>query len=169
MVSIWRIGYQPEYSCFPAQDLSVRLLGVDMNDHIRRWLATIQQQRLGDLPDDALRRLVLCNAIMAIYALKLMYPNADIYAVWEEEDVSGFCSNAEAVSILQDVRRSQVGSVNATLSNVQLLQRFRAQTAERMRDLARIFLELEIGSAVFSGNEDSEDTRIADIQRPAPI
>lgn len=169
MLSIWRLRHQPEYSCFPAQDLSVRRLGVNMNDHIRRGLATIQQQRLDDLPDDALRHIVLRHAVMAFYALKLLYPNADIYAVWEEENVPGFCSNTEAVSILQDLRSSYVGSVDAALSNVQLLQRFRVETAERMRHLARLFLELEVGSAVFSGDEGSEDTRIVGIQRPTPI
>ncbi|KAK7722227.1 hypothetical protein SLS64_000760 [Diaporthe eres] len=169
MVSIWRIRFQPEYSCFPAQDLSVRRLGVDMNDHIRRGLATIQQQRLDDLPDDSLLHLVLRHAIMAFYALKLLYPNADIYAVWEEKDVPGFCSNAEAVPILQHLWSSYVDSINVSLSSAQIMQQFRAQAPERLRHLARIFLELEVGSAVFSGNEDSEDTRIVDIQRPTPL
>lgn len=169
MLSIWWIRFQPAHS-FPAQDLSVQRLGVNMNDHIRRGLATIQQQQLHDLPGDILRYCVLRHAIMTFYALKLMYPNADIYAVWEEEDVPGFCPNAEAVSTFQYLRTLYDDSVDATLSNVQVMQRIvGVRRAERMRHLARIFLELEVGSAVFSGNEDTEDTRIVDIQRPTSI
>lgn len=168
IMSMYRCSFQPSHE-LPAQDLAVRRLGVNMNDHIRRGLATIQQQRLDDLQDETLYDRVLRHAIMAFYALKLMYPTADIYAVWEEEDVPGFCSNAEAVSTLQDLRVDYVNTVNTAISNPQFTQRLGVRRAERVRLLARVFLELEIGSAVFSGNEGTEDTRIVGIQRPTPI
>lgn len=137
-----------------------------MNDHIRRGLATIQQEGLDDLVYDALRNIVLRHAIMTFYALKLMYPTADIYAVWEKEDVPGFGPNAEAVSALQDLRVQYDDSVDAAISNVQYMQIVSARRVDRLRLFAQKFLELEVGSAVFSGNEDTEDTRIVGIQRP---
>lgn len=165
LASIYRFSLHPP-DCLPAQDLSVRRLGVNMNDHIRRGLATIQQEGLDDLVYDALRNIVLRHAIMTFYALKLMYPTADIYAVWEKEDVPGFGPNAEAVSILQDLRVQYDDSVDAAISNVQYMQIVSARRVDRLRLFAQKFLELEVGSAVFSGNEDTEDTRIVGIQRP---
>lgn len=165
MVSVMRFSLHPP-DRLPAQDLSVRRLGVNMNDHIRRGLARIQQQGLNDLEDDALYNIVLRHAIMTFYALKLMYPTAEIYAVWEKEDVPGFCSNAETVSALQDLRVQYNDSVDAAISNAQFMQRVSAQRVGRLRLFAQKFLELEVGSAVFSGSEGSEDTRIVGIQRP---
>lgn len=160
----WFTLHSPD--CLPAQDLSVRRLGVTMNDHIRRGLATIQQQGLNDHEHDALCDRVLRHAIMAFYALKLMYPTAEIYAVWEKQDVPGFCPSAEAVSILQDLRVYYDKTVDAAFSNVPYMQRVGVRRVDRLRLLAQKFLELEVGSAVFSGNEGTEDTRIVGIQRP---
>lgn len=165
MVSVLRFSLHPP-DCLPAQDLSVRRLGVNMNDHIRRGLVTLQQQSLDDLEYDALCNIVLRHAIMTFFALKLMYPTADIYAVWEKEDVPGFHPNAEAVSALQDLRVQYDDSVDAAVSNVPYMQRVSARRRDRLRLFAQTFLELEVGSAVFSGNESTEDTRIVGIQPP---
>lgn len=165
MVSVYNFSLRPP-DCLPAQDLSVRRLGVNMNDHIRRGLAMIQQQGLDDLEDDALCNFVLRHAIMTFYALKLMYPTADIYAVWEKEDVPGFCPNAEAVSTLQDLRVHYNRTVDRALSIWPYMQRVGVRRVDRLRLLAQNFLELEVGSAVFSGSEGTEDTRIVGIQRP---
>lgn len=168
IVSMRWLGLQAS-SGFPAQDLSVRRLGVNMNDHICRGLATIHQEGLDDTVDNALCNIVLRHAIMAFYALKLMYPTADIYAVWEEEDVPGFCSNAEAVLILQDLRVQYATYVDTAIRNVQYMQRLGVRRAERVRRLAQTYLDLEVGSAVYSGNEATEDTKIVGMQRPTPI
>lgn len=165
MISLHRLTlHSPDD--LPAQDLSVRRLGINMNDHIRRGLTTIQQQGLADLEYDALCDRVLRHAIMAFYALKRMYPTAEIYAVWEKEDVPGFCPNAEAVSTLQDLRVHYNRTVDRTFSNWPYMQRVGVRRVDRLRLLAQKFLELEVGSAVFSGNEGTEDTRIVGIQRP---
>lgn len=123
--------HSPEY--LPAQDLSVRRLGVNMNDHIRRGLATIQQQGPNDLEFDVLCDRVFRYAIMTLYALKLMYPTAEIYAVWEKEDVPGFCHNAEAVSILQDLRVHYHKTVDAAFSSVPYMQRVGVRRVDRGR------------------------------------
>lgn len=52
-----------------------------MNDHIRRGLDALEQQQMKDLAVDAPYDRVLGHAIMAFYALRLMYPTIDIYAV----------------------------------------------------------------------------------------
>lgn len=150
---------------FPAEGLSVRRLGINMNDHIRRGLAKIQEKRL-DVLADVLHDRVFRAAIMTFYGLKLIYSTADIYAVWEEEDVPGFCSNPEAVSMLRELHSRQVDSINHAFSNRHLLQRIAARRVANTEPLAAVFQQLQVGSAVFSGHGGTESTRIVEIQHP---